>query len=473
MAPIRQKIGFIILIFLDIVILFLFVHLAISFREAMPSCFPSFRSVNIHQGTYWRFIPLWILILFYEGAYTRKFTFWDEIKLLWRVSFFATIAILTVLFLGKTSLVHSRTVIILTGIFSFCFFPLARIAYKRLLIRSGMLKSRVLILGTGLLGARALEALRREPNLGYEVVGFIDDQRAREQGSHSGVKIYRRLQQVERYIRTGNIQDVVIALEALDKKRLSGLINHLQHKVRNVLYVPDFSGMAVIGTELRHFFHDQLLAVEIKNNLAQPVNYYTKRVFDYACGLLLFAVFLVPLAVFAVLIRLNSKGPAFYRQERIGKGTNRFQCYKFRTMYEDADSRLEEILNADPEARKEWEKHWKLKNDSRVTSIGRLLRRTSLDELPQIINVLNGEMSLVGPRPYLPREWDDIRHQSEAIHSVLPGITGLWQVSGRSESTPEERMSLDAWYVRNWNVWLDIVILFKTIKVVISMDGAR
>jgi undecaprenyl-phosphate galactose phosphotransferase len=142
-------------------------------------------------------------------------------------------------------------------------------------------------------------------------------------------------------------------------------------------------------------------------------------------------------------------------------------------MYRDADERLKSILANDPEARREWETFWKLKDDPRVTPVGRFLRNTSLDELPQIFNVLMGEMTLVGPRPYLPREWDALEEHSDIIHGVQPGITGLWQVSGRSNSSYEQRLSLDSWYVRNWNLWLDIVILMKTIKVVIKKEGAR
>jgi undecaprenyl-phosphate galactose phosphotransferase len=117
--------------------------------------------------------------------------------------------------------------------------------------------------------------------------------------------------------------------------------------------------------------------------------------------------------------------------------------------------------------------HWKLKNDPRITKVGNFLRKTSLDELPQIWNVLKGEMSLVGPRPYLPREWELLKEHSEIIHSVHPGITGLWQVSGRSDSSYEKRISLDSWYVRNWNLWLDIVILIRTVHVVLTKEGAR
>ncbi|TAL25370.1 MAG: undecaprenyl-phosphate galactose phosphotransferase WbaP, partial [Nitrospirae bacterium] len=174
------------------------------------------------------------------------------------------------------------------------------------------------------------------------------------------------------------------------------------------------------------------------------------------------------------LIRLDSKGPVIFLQDRVGKKGKNFKCYKFRTMYKDAGKRLQELLESNEEARMEWEKFWKLKDDPRVTRIGRFLRKTSLDELPQLFNVFKGDMSLVGPRPVTQDEIDKYyKDAAELCFSVTPGITGLWQVSGRSNTSYEYRIALDSWYVRNWNLWLDIIILFKTIKVVVRGDGAR
>ncbi|MEI7529969.1 MAG: sugar transferase, partial [Elusimicrobiota bacterium] len=129
-------------------------------------------------------------------------------------------------------------------------------------------------------------------------------------------------------------------------------------------------------------------------------------------------------------------------------------------------------LDRDSAARQEWEKHWKLFNDPRITRVGKFLRRTSLDELPQILNVLLGEMSLIGPRPYLPREWPSIKDDSAVLHAIPPGITGLWQVSGRSNQDYNFRITMDGWYVKNWNLWLDVMILFRTVGVVLGREGA-
>ncbi len=468
----RQRLGIIILFLSDVVILFLTLLIAIQIRRVLPNIIPGYPVFFIKFEFFWWFFPVWMAILIHEGAYTKKLTFWDEVKLLWRTSFFSTVAILTIVSLGKISYPLSRTFILLIGLLTLVLFPLFRISLKRWILRIGLLKSKVLILGTNDIAKRTVDALQKEPNMGYEVIGYIEDNESSPKKEINGIKVHGHLDLVERYLKNCDIQDIVIAIQGIDKSTLAELINKLQHKARSVLYVPDLSGMAVIGTEVVHFFQDQFIALEIRNNLAQPINYFVKKVFDYIVSLFLFLLFIIPLSVIALLIKITSQGPAIFKQQRLGKDGRLFLCYKFRTMYQDADERIKTIIATDREAREEWQTFWKLRNDPRITKIGNFLRKTSLDELPQIWNVLKGEMSLVGPRPYLPREWDCLKDHSEIIHSVHPGITGLWQVSGRSDSSYEKRISLDSWYVRNWNLWLDIVILIRTIRVVLIKEGA-
>ena len=174
----------------------------------------------------------------------------------------------------------------------------------------------------------------------------------------------------------------------------------------------------------------------------------------------------------AVLVRFYSTGPALYCQERIGRDGRKFKAWKFRTMISNADGVLEEYLAAHPQLREEWERDHKLQDDPRVTRIGRLLRKTSLDELPQLWNVLRGEMSLVGPRPIVDAEVVKYGDSFEHFCSVSPGLTGLWQVSGRNNTTYAERVELDSYYARNWSPWLDLYILVLTVKVVLFREGA-
>jgi undecaprenyl-phosphate galactose phosphotransferase len=178
------------------------------------------------------------------------------------------------------------------------------------------------------------------------------------------------------------------------------------------------------------------------------------------------------MALISLAIKTESPGSPIYRQTRIGRNGRPFEIFKFRTMYEDSDERLTGFLRQNEHARREWKRFLKLRNDPRVTRIGGFLRRTSLDELPQLINVFLGQMSLVGPRPYLPEEVKSLPKEKLVFLRVLPGITGLWQVTGRSDTAFKYRLAIDAWYVRNWTLWLDIVILLKTIKVVAMREGA-
>lgn len=443
-------------------------------KEVLPLLYPDFPAELPFMritDLWWVFV-IWIFFFFYEGLYTRRFSFWDEIKSLWKVSFLSTAGIFIVVSIGKMSGEISRTVIVLMGILSVLFFPSVRIVSKRILRGLGFLKRRVLILGAGKTGRLVAEALRREPNYGYAVVGFVDDDPAKVGGRIEGIKVHRGIDRARSYIRRCNIEDLFIAMPGAGKERVQGLINDLQHKVERILFVPDIYGIAVLGTGLQHFFHEEVLAFEIENNLSNPLNMFIKRCFDIVVSSLLIPLLAIPMAVIAVLIRLDSKGPAFFSQERIGAKGLIFRCFKFRTMFLDAEERLREIIENDPESRKEWEERWKLRNDTRITRVGRFLRRTSLDELPQMINVLKGEMSFVGPRPYLVREREEMKGAEATILMTKPGITGLWQVSGRSTTNYDYRISLDSWYVRNWNLWLDIVILFKTVRIVLKREGA-
>ena len=208
----------------------------------------------------------------------------------------------------------------------------------------------------------------------------------------------------------------------------------------------------------------------IKNfNRSRSLNFYRslKKNFDFLFSLL-FLIFSLPLfLIISLLIKLSSRGPIFFLQERIGKNNIPYKCIKFRTMYPEAKDIMENILMKDKNLKKEFEETHKLKNDPRITSIGKLLRKTSLDELPQFINVLKGEMSIVGPRPIVKDEKKKYGKNLKKVLSIKPGITGLWQVSGRNNLTYKKRVMLDLNYVRNYNLLMDIRILIRTFGVIL------
>ena len=205
-------------------------------------------------------------------------------------------------------------------------------------------------------------------------------------------------------------------------------------------------------------------SIDLGNNML-------KRTVDCIGSLVLIIIFSPVLAIIALLIRRDG-GSSIYKQERIGYGGKTFKCYKFRSMVMNSQQRLEEVLATDPKAREEWENDFKLKNDPRITAIGNFLRKTSLDELPQLFNVLQGDMSLVGPRPVVPDELPRYGALTQKYLSARPGMTGLWQVSGRNDVTYRERVSLDCYYIENWKLHTDFVLMLKTVMVIFHGKGA-
>lgn len=467
----KKNIGIFLLLVSDIIIIYLLFKLSVYIRANIPpELFKHLPQFTHSTYIYIWIFPVYILTFAYEGLYHKTFPFWDEIKQIIKSVIISTIIIFSVFFVSKISQKYSRILILTLTFFLIFLFPVIRINIRKILYKIDLLRKKTLIIGAGELARKIYCALKNETNLCYEIAGFIDDTSEKE---ILGYKIHKGINNIERYIKNAHITDVIIAKENLSRKELQGLINKIQHKAQNVIYIPEIEGIAITGTEIKHFFYEQAIGIEIKNNLSNPLIYLTKRMIDYIMGVII-AILLIPVfIIISILIKLDSKGPVIYAHKRIGKNGKYFICYKFRTMYTDADKRLKELLEKDPEKKKEWETYWKLKDDPRVTRLGKFLRKTSLDELPQIFNVLKGEMSLVGPRPVVKKEIEEYYKEDAYFYFMVPpGVTGLWQVSGRSNTSYEYRVSLDSWYVKNWNLWLDIVILLKTIKAVIKREGA-
>jgi Undecaprenyl-phosphate galactose phosphotransferase WbaP len=416
---------------------------------------------------------VWLFFFYYQNLYSKRFSVWDEMEALVKASFFSTAAIFAIISIGKLGDEISRTLVVVMGVLAMAVIPFLRVTTKRMLRSLGFLRRKVLILGATDAGRLVASALRKESNYGYSVVGFLDDSPEKAGSLIDGIKVHRGIDKAISYIRRANITDLFIAIGSAQRERIASLVNDLQHKVDRLLLVPDTYGVAVLETTLVHFFHQQILAFEIQNNLSRPFNAVIKRSFDLLASGLLILLLSVPMVILVGLIRIDSRGPIFYRHSRVGRRGKPFGCMKFRTMHRDADKKLADLLENNPQIRREWEEARKLKNDPRVTRVGHFLRRTSLDELPQLLNVLAGDMSLVGPRPVVQAEIDQYyKDMAKLCFSVHPGITGLWQVSGRNDTGYEERVALDSWYVKNWNLWLDVMILMKTVGAVLKREGA-
>jgi Undecaprenyl-phosphate galactose phosphotransferase WbaP len=243
-----------------------------------------------------------------------------------------------------------------------------------------------------------------------------------------------------------------------------------RNSFRRILVVPDLDGITNSGVVARDL--GGTFGVEIKYNLLDPWVLRLKRVLDIGATAIGGIAVLPLILLLSLLVWMESPGPVFYRAQRLGRDGSLFWCVKFRTMVPDAEALLQRMLEEDDEMREEYRKYHKLRDDPRVTRVGRFLRKTSLDELPQLWNVLRGEMSLVGPRPYLPRESTDIGMTKSEILRVTPGITGPWQVAGRNHATFAERVQMDVSYVSDWSVWLDLALLLRTVSVLVFGRGA-
>jgi len=257
-------------------------------------------------------------------------------------------------------------------------------------------------------------------------------------------------------------------MPGLPEDQLLALVHELQPYCDSIYVVPQLWSLPIMNLQVDGLLHQRVMMLKLSNNLAKPWNGWLKRCIDLLLGTV-FALMVFPLcAVIALLVKLDSQGPALFVQERLGYGGRKFFCLKFRTMRIDGGEIFERYLKSNPHAMDEWQKYNKLRlHDPRLTRIGGFLRRWSLDELPQLLNVLKGEMSLVGPRPYLPDERDQIGIDLHSILSARPGMTGLWQVSGRNRLTFQDRVTLEAWYVRNWTAWLDCIVFAKTFGTVL------
>lgn len=458
--------------FFDINFVFLFNFKHIFGTNLRPFLF----SLNYMLSVKW--IPLlYIIILQVNNLYQMRSPFWEETKHIIKSVFISVgLALLTVTVRNMYSEI-SRTFFFWQCGFLIFILPFFRYYGKMLLFKIGIWREKVVILGSGEKAILTIKGIENEKHLGYEVIGLIDEsgkanlEKFKVNGKE--YKVHGRPKALERFIKKIGVDTVFIAISSITPEELGKIVNEVYKIVRRVIIIPDFSGIAIFNSELHYLFMEKLFMIKVHNNLNSNTNRFIKRTFDLVVSFIAF-IFLLPFfIIISILIKISSPGPVFYKHKRVGKDGKSIYVYKFRTMYIDAQKRLSQILESDPEAKKEWETRFKLKNDPRVTPIGKILRKTSIDELPQLINVIKGDMSLVGPRPVIKEEIVNYyKDYSQYYYSVYPGMTGLWQVSGRSETDYNFRVQTDVWYVQNWSLWLDIMILFRTFGVVLRREGA-
>lgn len=428
--------------------------------------------LHISRFNFWGVFPLmYLLFINIEQLYNRRIQFWQVIEKLFYVSIYGIVSIIIVLYIGQIAASTSRLFVALLWLFSFIYLISFRYITQKVLEWFQLLQIPVLIIGAGKTAELLVKGISSDAGMGYNVIGLLEDHCVKD-GILKKFPVLGKFADIENVIKETKVQHVFIAAPGLEQVELTHLIYKVQPLVKNMGIIPNLVGIPMGGIEVESLFNEKLMLLRLRNNLARPLNRYLKSIFDFLMTLV-GTLAISPLLIFiAFWIYKDSPGPVIFKHIRIGKDGKEFPCYKFRSMCIDAKERLEELLKNDPEARAEWEQDFKLKNDPRVTKSGAFLRKTSLDELPQIFNVLKGEMSLVGPRPIIKAEMERYGEYINDYLMVKPGITGMWQVSGRSDIDYTERVLLDSWYVRNWSVWIDIVMLFKTFKVVMLRKGA-
>ncbi|GGJ35287.1 undecaprenyl-phosphate galactose phosphotransferase WbaP [Deinococcus roseus] len=338
---------------------------------------------------------------------------------------------------------------------------------RHLLIQAGRFGRPVVVIGAGKTGQATILQLQQFPSYGLRPIAIYDDNPELLNQTIHGVPVVGTLYDAVKAPRTNH---AVISIPGARAQRFSQIINNIHEAYPITWVVPDFFG--VPNQALKPHSLGTYAALEVQNNLRSWRSHFIKRLLDIVLVLFGSIVALPVMLILALWIRQDSPGPIIYRARRIGVDGRMFNCLKFRSMYLDADERLKHILQDNPGLREEFEATHKLKDDPRVTRVGAFLRKTSLDELPQFWNVLVGEMSLVGPRPIVTAEIEKYGEVFETYKQVRPGITGYWQVHGRSDTTYEERVNMDLYYVSNWSPWLDLVVLIKTVMVVLRGKGA-
>ncbi|MDQ7041454.1 MAG: undecaprenyl-phosphate galactose phosphotransferase WbaP [Rhodothermus sp.] len=347
--------------------------------------------------------------------------------------------------------------------------PLGHLFARLLLARTEWWGVPVLVLATGGAGELAVQTMRRWPELGLRPVGVLSDHHPVGDRLNE-VPIVGRIQDAPQAGLRYGVRHAIVALAGQSHREVLELLERYSRYFRQLFVLPENPGMIAFWSTARSF--EGLLGYGVQHSYWNLRSRMLKRAMDILGASVLLLLLLPLFAVVALLIKLDSPGPVFYRQMRMGRGGRCFPLLKFRTMYQDAERRLQELLQKRPDLREEYEVFHKLRNDPRVTRVGRYLRRFSIDELPQLWNVLRGELSLVGPRAYMPEERFQMDGMDRIILQKRPGVTGLWQVSGRNGLTFEDRVRMDVHYIHNWTPWLDLYILARTVPVVLTGEGA-
>jgi Undecaprenyl-phosphate galactose phosphotransferase WbaP len=421
---------------------------------------------------YIQLLPL-LPVFFFANAFWRLYPGFGAgaVETLRRLSLSSSsifFSLAAISFALKVEPVYSRMTFAIAWLLTLALVPLARFGLLSMAQGWSWWGERCVVVGTGDLARRTLEALRQALSLGYRPVAVLRTGEA-QATEIDGVPVLGGLDRLPE-LAAGGLRVLLVADTRLAQH--NDAVDALRHDFRHLILIRDHHALPVDGLEVRNL--GGVIGVEFVNQLQRRRNRVLKRALDLGLGGLLLLLTAPVWLLAAFLVRVTSRGPAFYTQEREGLYGRRFRLIKLRTMYFDAEARLERHLAEHPEALAEWEAHRKLRDDPRVLPhIGRGLRRFSIDELPQLWHVVRGDMSLVGPRPFPEYHLESFSPAfRELRRRVRPGLTGLWQVTVRSEGGIAEQEAHDSYYIRNWSLWMDLYVLGKTFAAVVRGRGA-
>ena len=424
---------------------------------------------------YWTLVPLiFLFLLIYATQRLYVAVGLSPVEELRRLTISTSAVFLfitAVTFWVRTAEYYSRLLFGIIWVFALVTVPLGRWLMRIIAVRFGIWGEPAAIIGCGPQSQRVAEFLSLRARLGLRPVVFIDFEDPRgETDLALPRRRFGRETDLDERLNTAGIQTAILVSSELPPELQDAIVYEQYFKFRQLIIISNLDWIGSLGVTPHDL--EGFLGLEVRQNLLNPWQQRLKRWMDILLSLIISLITLPFLLVIALVIRIDSPGKPLFGHMRIGRNGRKITVWKFRTMVSNADQALAEHLARNPQARSEWEANHKIKDDPRVTRIGKVLRKFSLDEFPQLLNVFKGEMSLVGPRPIVTSEIERYQKGFMLYKRVRPGITGLWQVSGRTDVSYDERVRFDEYYVRNWSIWLDIYIILRTFWAVIQRQGA-
>ena len=442
------------------------IALQFTFYFLINKCF------KVHDRIMYNTFFIYLVLTFTKNMYSFKsILIWEEInrQLKVHLQYLLVMIINDVAFWGKGYILPH----LIIGM-TFTFFNIGILSITREIFKNS-LKKNLIIIGIGKTAKRLTQVIRKNSFTLYNLVGYVSVNNIEGLFQNSNIgedKILGNYENLENIIRNNNVKEVIIAVPLANNEQMNDIVDKLDGKVNKIKFVPEFNGQYTFNSRIEDY--DGIMLISSYNGMKVFSGRLAKRLMDICGALVGMVLVFISTLIFSRKIK-KDKGSIFFKHNRIGKNLKPFKMYKFRTMYLNAEEKLKDLLDSDEKIKEEFYKNFKLKEDPRITEVGKLLRESSIDELPQFINVLKGDMSLVGPRPVVEKEVEMYygKEMSKKIFMVKPGITGMWQAHGRSDvENYDERIALDLYYIRNWSLWLDIVIMIKTVKNVLDKKGA-